>query len=152
MHIAGPTGRRRVPLASFFTGYRTTLLHSGELMTTVEIPKPLPAVLRFYKVSKRRLDDISTVAAAFAVDIGTAGRIARARVAFGGVAATPVRIAAAEAVLEGQVLNPDVVDRVRAVLDATLTPIDDVRGSKEYRLAVSKSLVNKFAWELGRLG
>ncbi len=152
VHIAGPTGRRRVPLSSFFVGYRKTLLGSGELLTTVEIPKPLPAVLRFYKVSKRRLDDISTVAAALAVDVGTAGRIARARVAFGGVAATPVRIAAAEAALEGQVLNPDVVDRVRAVLDATLTPIDDVRGSKEYRLAVSKSLVQKFAWELGRLG
>ena len=49
-------------------------------------------------------------------------------------------------------LNPDVVDRVRAVLDATLTPIGDFRGSKEYRLAVSKSLVQKFAWELGGLG
>ena len=55
----------------------------------VEIPKPLPQDLRFYKIAKRRLDDISTVAAAIAVDLDEGGRVRRARFAFGGVAATP---------------------------------------------------------------
>ncbi len=150
VHITGPTGRRRVALSSFFTAYRKTLLGVGELLTTIEIPKPLPAVLRFYKVSKRRLDDISTVAAAMAFDVGVAGRIARARVAFGGVAATPVRIAAAEAAFEGQVLSRHVVEEVCGILDGALAPIDDLRGSKEYRLAVSKRLIEKCAWELAQ--
>ncbi len=149
VHLAGPGGRRRVPLASFFVGYRKTALQPGELLTTIEIPKPLPAALQFYKVSKRRLDDISTVAAALAVDVDASGRVARARVAFGGVAATPVRATRAEAALEGQALNAEAVGRVCGIFDETLRPIDDVRGSKAYRLAVSKRLVEKFVWELG---
>jgi len=149
VHVAGPGGRRRVALASFFVGYRKTALQPGELLTTIEIPKPLPAALQFYKVSKRRLDDISTVAAALAVDVDASGRVARARVALGGVAATPVRVTRAEAALEGQELNGQIVDRVCGIFDETLRPIDDVRGSKAYRLAVSKRLVEKFAWELG---
>jgi xanthine dehydrogenase small subunit len=149
VHVAGPGGRRRVPLASFFVGYRKTALRPGELLTTIEIPKPLPAALQFYKVSKRRLDDISTVAAAMALDVDPTGRVARARVAFGGVAATPVRVTRAEAALEGQALDAQAVNRVCGIFDETLHPIDDFRGSKAYRLAVSKRLVEKFAWELG---
>ncbi len=150
VHIAGPSGRRRVPLSSFFTGYRTTARQPGELLTTIEIPKPLPAALRFYKVSKRRLDDISTVAAALAADLDASGRISRARVAFGGMAATPVRVAAAEAALKGERLDASAVERVGRVFDETLKPIDDFRGSAAYRLAVSKRLVEKFAFEAGR--
>src|SRR5262249_329575 len=82
--IAAPSARRALDLSSFFTGYRTTALQSGELITTIEIPMPLPRQVRFYKVSKRRLDDISTVAAAFAMDWDSAGRVRRARFVFGG--------------------------------------------------------------------
>ncbi len=91
IEIAGPSGRRLVPIATFFTGYRQTVMARGDLLTAVEIPKPLPAQICFYKIAKRRLDDISTVAAAMAMDWDSSGRISRARFAFGGVAATPVR-------------------------------------------------------------
>ena len=147
VHLAGPQGRRAVDLASFFTAYRKTALRPGELLTTIEIPKPLPRVLRFYKVSKRRLDDISTVAAACAIDTDNSGRVRRARFAFGGVAATPVRIPGAEDAVTGAIWNDAAVERIQHVLDRTLTPITDARGSKEYRLEVSKRLVEKFHWE-----
>ena len=99
---AGPGGRRTTPLSAFFTGYRTTTLARGELITAIEIPRPLPAALRFYKVAKRRLDDISTVAAAMALDVDDRGHVQRARFAFGGVAATPLRLVEAEeAVVRG---------------------------------------------------
>jgi hypothetical protein len=49
VHIAGPNGRRAVDLSSFFTGYRKTSLKAGELLTTIEIPKPWPQMVRFYK-------------------------------------------------------------------------------------------------------
>jgi xanthine dehydrogenase small subunit len=147
VHIAGSAATRTLDLASFFTGYRHTVLRPGELLTRIEIPRPWPRHLRFYKVSKRRLDDISTVAAAFAIDLDDGGRVRRARFAFGGVAATPLRLIEAEAIAMAQPWNDTAVERVRQVIDRTLTPISDVRGSKEYRLEVAKSLAEKFYWE-----
>ena len=147
VRIAGQAGRRTVPLASFFTAYRRTALGPGEIITTIEIPKPVPDTIRFYKVARRRLDDISTVAAAMAIDRDSSGCVRRARFAFGGVAATPVRLADAEAATLGQPWNKAAVERVQRVIDRTLTPMSDHRGSREYRLQVSKSLVEKFWWE-----
>jgi xanthine dehydrogenase small subunit len=147
LHIAGRGGRHQLPISAFFTGYRRTALRAGEMLTTIEIPKPLPELVRFYKISKRRLDDISTVTAAMSMDRDHSGRVRRARFAFGGVAATPVRIVEAEEALAGQLWNEAAVERVQRILGRTLAPISDQRGSKEYRLEVSKNLVEKFWWE-----
>ena len=147
VHIAGASGHRVQPLASFFTGYRRTALQRGDIITTVEIPKPLPAFVRFYKVAKRRLDDISTVAAGMALDRDPSGRVRRARFAFGGVAAAPLLVAEAEQAVLGQLWNANAVERVQQVLDRVLSPMSDHRGSKEYRREVAKSLVEKFWWE-----
>src|SRR5207244_1870362 len=129
IHIAGPGGRRTHPLASFFAGYRKTALQRGEILATIEIPKPLPGVVRFYKVAKRRLDDISTVAAAMALDRDPAGRVRRARFAFGGVAATPLLVAEAEQAVIGRAWNEGAVERVQQVLERVLEPMSDHRGS-----------------------
>jgi xanthine dehydrogenase small subunit len=147
IHIAASNGNRVLPLASFFAGYRRTVLQRGELIMTIDIPKPLPAFVRFYKVAKRRLDDISTVAAAMALDRDRTGRVRRARFAFGGVAATPLLVGEAEQALLGQVWNESAVERVQQVLDRVLSPMSDHRGSKEYRREVAKSLLEKFWWE-----
>jgi xanthine dehydrogenase small subunit len=147
VHAAGPEGRRTIPVASFFTGYRKNALKPAEILTAVEIPKPWPSCVRFYKVAKRRLDDISTVAAAMALDVDDSGNIRRARFAFGGVAATPVQVTDAEAIVVGKPWNAAAVERVQEILGRTLAPMSDHRGSREYRLEVSKSLVEKFWWE-----
>jgi xanthine dehydrogenase small subunit len=147
IEIAGIDGRRSIPLASFFKGYRRTALARGEIVTAIEIPKPLPAVTRFYKVAKRRMDDISTVAAAISMDLDDSGRVTRARFAFGGVAAVPIRVIAAEQAVVGETWNQASVDRVRSMLERELKPISDHRGSAEYRLAVASSLIEKFWWE-----
>ena len=144
VEIAGASGRRLVALADFFVGYRRTALMPGELLTAVIIPKPLISRLGFYKIAKRRLDDISTVAAAFAVDVDVSGRVIGARLAFGGVAATPIRSYAAEEAIAGMPFSMTAVQRAQAALDATLKPMSDHRGSAEYRLAVAKSLVEKY--------
>jgi xanthine dehydrogenase small subunit len=123
------------------------VLAPDELIAAVEIPKPLPEFVRFYKVAKRRMDDISTVAAAMAMDWDGKGKIARVRFAFGGVAAVPLRASAAEDAVLGQRWNDAAVERAQAALGRTLQPMGDHRGSAEYRLAVSKSLVAKFLWE-----
>ena len=143
LDLAGPDGRRSVPLSSFFAGYRQTVLERAEIIVSIVIPKPLPDV-RFYKVAKRRLDDISTVSAAMAVTRGAGNRIERARFAFGGVAATPLRVEDAEAAAQGQPWNERTVERVQRALAATLSPLGDHRGSKAYRQAVCQSLVERF--------
>jgi xanthine dehydrogenase small subunit len=147
VEITGPEGRRTIALADFFTGYRRTVLRRGEILTTIEVPKPFPDVLGFYKIAKRAMDDISTVAAAMAVDRDAAGRIRRARFAFGGVAATPIRIVEAERAIEGSRWDEAAVERVQQVIDASLTPLSDHRGSAEFRREVAKRLVEKFFWE-----
>jgi len=147
VHLAGAEKRRTRPIASFFTGYRRTALRPGEMLTTIEIPKPLPDRLAFYKISKRRLDDISTVAVAFAIDTDAEGRVSRARFAFGGVGPTPLRLVDAERSVEGDVWNESAVERVQDIIGRTLAPLSDHRGSRDYRLQVCQSLIEKFWWE-----
>jgi xanthine dehydrogenase small subunit len=145
--VAGPHGSRSIPLREFFTGYRQTALRPGEVMVSLRVPKPLPTRLAFYKASKRVMDDISTVAAAFAIDTDVAGRITSARAAYGGVAATPVMIAGFGHALLGRAWNESAVRLAQKAVAAAIAPLGDHRGSAAYRQAVAQSLIEKFWWE-----
>ena len=147
MHLVHAGGRRVAPLQSFFTGYRQTILAPGELIAAIEIPKPFSPFVKFYKVAKRRMDDISTVAACMGMDWDGSGRIIRCRFAFNGVSAVPLRATAAEEAIVGQRWNEAAVERAQSALNRTLKPISDHRGSAEYRMAIAKSLVGKFLWD-----
>jgi xanthine dehydrogenase small subunit len=145
--IAGPEGRRVVPLASFFRGYRQTALAAGELLVSVLLPRPLPQYVRFFKGAKRRMDDISTLAAGLAVNLDGSGRVQHARLAYGGVAPVPMRAVAAEESLLGRPWDEMTIHRTRQILENSLKPISDHRGSAAYRLALAQSLLEKFWWE-----
>jgi xanthine dehydrogenase small subunit len=147
VRITGLSGERMVPLKDFFQAYRQTALEPGELLRSIVIPKPFPRFVRFYKVAKRRLDDISTVAAGIAMDRDAGGRVTHVRLAFGGVAATPLRAGDAEDALEATEFAPSDVERARETLRRTLHPIDDHRGSAAYRVAMAQSLIDKFRFE-----
>ena len=138
---------RSISLCDFFTGYRQTALRPGELIVSLRVPKPLPSHLAFYKAAKRTMDDISTVAAAFAIDINQAGRITRARAAYGGVAATPLLLADFAHSLAGREWNRAAMHHAQQAVAAALAPLSDHRGSAAYRLALSQSLIEKFWWE-----
>jgi xanthine dehydrogenase small subunit len=147
VRIAGPGGERTLPLEQFFLGYRQTALQPGELLLSVIVPRPSHSHARFYKAAKRRLDDISTVAACFAFDIDSRGVVRRARMAYGGVAAVPLRAVEAEEAIVGARWNDSAVHRAQDVLERTLQPIGDHRGSAKYRLALAQNLLEKFWWE-----
>jgi xanthine dehydrogenase small subunit len=117
------------------------------VLVSIQIPKPLAADTRFYKIAKRRTDDISTVAAGIAVTLDSGGRITRARFAYGGVAATPVRAVEAENAILGRGWNESAIKRAQDVFAKTLTPMSDHRGSAEYRLAMAQRLLEKYAFE-----
>ncbi|MET0593139.1 MAG: FAD binding domain-containing protein [Polyangiaceae bacterium] len=146
IEMASVRGQRRVPVREFFTGYRRTVLEPDELLVAIRVPARAPSHARFLKVSKRMLDDISSVAAAFAIDVED-GVISRARLAYGGVAATTVRAEAAERALIGAPWNRSVAETVRGVLEGAFSPIDDVRASAAYRQAMVVSLFERFVWE-----
>ena len=143
---------RLVPLAKFFTGYRQTVLQKGEVIVSVLIPQTFPegAVRRLsntYKVGKRGTDDISIVAAAFAIDLNADDRVVQARLAYGGVAATPARATAVEASLVGKPWNEKTVREAKASLQTTFKPLDDLRASAAYRNRLVGNLLEKFYFE-----
>ena len=143
--LSSANGDRTVALKDFFTGYRKTVLQPGEIIWEIIVPRGDGAARAdYFKVSKRREMDISIVAAAFRVECDVAGVVTKARLAFGGVAATPVRALKAESALVGRTLAAAAGD-VAAVLRAEFSPIDDVRGGAEYRRGLIASLWEKFA-------
>jgi len=147
VQISGPDGERSVPLSAFFKAYRQTSLTGRDVLVSIRIPKPLAAETRFYKIAKRRTDDISSIAAGISVTLDAAGRVARARFAYGGVAATPVRALEAENAVLGRPWNGSAIQRAQAAIARTLNPMSDHRGSAEYRLAMAQSLLEKYAHE-----
>lgn len=142
-------GRRILPLVDFFKGYRQTDLQPGEVIAAVIIPRTLTehAVCRLnqsYKIGKRGTDDISIVAAAFTIDLDADQRIVHARLAYGGVAATPVRAIDVEQWLLGQPWNWATVQQAKPQLKQAFTPMTDLRGSAAYRTLLVANLFEKF--------
>ncbi|RIK16019.1 MAG: xanthine dehydrogenase small subunit, partial [Acidobacteria bacterium] len=133
--LAGPGGERTVALAEYFTGYRRTVRAREELIKEVVVPLPLARTTAFHKIAKRRFDDISSVAVAFALDV-VDGSVARARIGLGGVAATPLRARRTEAELEGRTWTAETARAAAAVLGTEGTPMSDHRASDRYRRAV----------------
>jgi CO/xanthine dehydrogenase FAD-binding subunit len=123
------TDRRAIPVAEFFTGYRKTALHAGELIVAVRFPLD-GRVVRFRKVGTRAAQAISKVVVAVSR--------APARIAVGSVAEVPLRASRAEAALAGG----DVVGAVDAIA-ADIRPIDDVRSTAAYRRAVTQNVLRR---------
>lgn len=144
LRLQSTAGIREVPLNEFFTGYRSTVLAPDELLTTILIPRHQPGDTAFYKVSKRREMDISTVSAAFRIVTDEAGRITTARLAYGGVSATPSRAHRTEQALIGRTLTEAAAPEILDLLLSEFTPLDDLRGSAQYRRALIISLFQKY--------
>lgn len=143
--LVSRTGERAVPLADYFTGYRQSVRRSDELIKAIRIPLPLAPVTAFYKIAKRRYDDISSIAVAFALDI-VDGVVRRVRIGLGGVAATPIRAYTTEAELRGRPWTAETVRTAAEVLRTEGTPLDDHRASARYRAAMlGQSLAKLYA-------
>ena len=149
--LSGPDGDREVRLDDFFTGYRTTVLGPGELIREVRIPMPQKRIGHFHKIAKRRFDDISSVAVAFALDVDS-GCVRTARIGVGGVAATPIRARDTEAVLEGMPWSPRTIEIAAAVLASEGTPMTDHRASEPYRRAMLEQSLRRLYAQTQEVG
>ena len=130
--LASVDGEREVDLADYFTGYRQTVKRPDELIKAIRVPLPLASTTAFQKIAKRRFDDISSVAVAFALDI-SGGVVTGATIGLGGVAATPLRARATEEALIGKPWDIATVKAASEVLRGEGTPMSDHRASSEYR-------------------
>ncbi len=141
--LASRQGEREVPLAGYFTGYRQSVRRPGELIKTIRIPRPVAPVSAFHKIAKRRFDDISGVAVAYAMRLAD-GRVASIRIGLGGVAATPIRALAAEEALAGRPWTREVVAAAAEEMARAGTPMSDHRASEAYRIAMLRNSLPKF--------
>jgi xanthine dehydrogenase molybdopterin binding subunit/xanthine dehydrogenase small subunit len=140
---------RTLPIEKFFVAYRKTALQSGEVLKSILLPRGAshPGLTRkcaWYKVSKRREMDISTVAACFTVDLDSDGIVRHTRLAYGGVAAMSSRALKTEALLLGRKWGAELIAEVLTILRTEFTPISDVRGDAAYRAELITSLLEKF--------
>ena len=140
---------RELPLKGFYLGYQKTARKPGELLERILIPLPANnSVLRSYKVSKRFDQDITAVCGAYRVQL-EGKRVLEARIAYGGLAATPSRAAGAEQVLQGAEWNEQNVRQAMAALESDFEPISDMRASAAYRKLVAQNLLWRFYLETG---
>src|SRR4051794_9234283 len=131
VEIAGPANRR-LPLRQFITGVRATALAPGELVVAIHVPRPRhDATSAFLKLGARRYLVISIAMAAATLELAD-GRITSARVAVGACSPVAERLPTLEAALVGTPRDR-LAERVDAAQLASLSPIDDVRGSAAYR-------------------
>jgi xanthine dehydrogenase small subunit len=140
-------GERVLALEDFYLGYQQKDLRPGELVRALRVPLPRPAVkFRTYKLAKRFDQDISAVCAAFAFELD--GDIIRsARVAFGGMAATPKRAGSAEALLAGRPWSEETLVEAMAALAQDYAPLTDMRASSAYRMQAAQNLLRRFWFE-----
>ena len=136
---------RTLPLEAYYLAYGQQDGRPGEFIEAVIVPKiPAKRLFRIYKLSKRFDQDISAVCAGVSVGLG-AGRVTDARIAFGGMAATPRRATACEAALIGRPCNEATVRGAATALAQDFQPIDDMRASAAYRLLAAQNLLLR-AW------
>jgi len=134
---------RTMPLEDYFVDYGKQDRQPGEFVQKIIVPKP-PANLRYrsYKLSKRFDQDISAVCACFGITVKD-GVVEDARIAYGGMAATPKRAAAAEAALVGKPWTADSAEAAMTAMEQDYAPITDMRASADYRMMAAKNLLKK---------
>lgn len=147
LELTGLNGVRKVNINDFYKGYKILDLNKDEMITKVLIPLPkADEKVKLYKISKRKDLDISTFTAAFLIaekhDI-----ITNIHIAFGGVGPTVMRLKKTEEFLKYKDFNEKNLKEAGELAKSEITPISDVRGSKDFRLKLAENIFMKLYFE-----
>jgi xanthine dehydrogenase molybdopterin binding subunit/xanthine dehydrogenase small subunit len=150
--LASRAGERALAIEKFFVAYRKTALRADEILKTIIVPRGVSQAgltrrCSWFKVSKRREMDISTVAACFTVDLDRQKVVRHVRLAYGGVAVMPARARKTESALLGKVWNDRTIAGALPILRTEFAPISDFRGSADYRGGLVTALLEKFYFD-----
>ena len=143
LHLRQGDTRREIPLEDFFIDYGKQDRQAGEFVEAVSIPKQSDN-LKVYKLSKRFDQDISAVLGAFNISVES-GRVASARIAFGGMAGTPKRATHVENALIGQSWTEETIESAMTAFTQDFTPMSDMRASADYRMVTAQNMLKR-AW------
>jgi carbon-monoxide dehydrogenase medium subunit len=144
--LAGPQGRRDVPVEDVMLGPRKLALQKGEFVVSFLLPPRAPrssdAYLRFIPRTEM---DIAVVGAGVSLTVDAGGTITAARVSLGAVAPRVLLVREAAAAIVGSRLDRPAQDRLEAAAQAACAPIDDKRGTVEFRIQVAGVLARRAA-------
>ena len=165
----GPIHKRKIEFTDLYVGYKKLALTPGEIITHVSFnATDSKELLRLYKVSQRKDMDISAISGAFLFTLAgrpkhsnssndlqslaarktkSPPRVVSARIAYGGVAATPIRMPEIEAALVGD-FTMEKAQAVAHMIARSITPLSDVRGSAAYRRVTAAKLFMRYASEV----
>jgi carbon-monoxide dehydrogenase medium subunit len=130
-------------MSEFFTGVRKTVLGPDELLIEFVVPaRPARSAGSYIRHTPRRELDIAVVGVASEITLNN-GVCGKARISLAAVAPTPVRATAAEQALEGQPLTPQTIERAAELAVQAASPIDDQRGSADFRRHLVKVLTRR---------
>jgi carbon-monoxide dehydrogenase medium subunit len=130
--VRGPDGTHTIPIEEFFVGPFMTALGPAEVITAVRVRDPGAKAGGTYLKLERKVGDFATAAVAVHVSFAN-GTIDRAGIGLTGVGATNVKATAAEEVLAGAKLDDDTIKEAARLAAEAAEPIDDVRGTAEYK-------------------
>ncbi len=148
LELISKNGARIIPYSKFHTGYKQMDIRADELLRAIRLPRTPQSLIHYYrKVGTRKAQAISKVCFA-AIGRVEGAKIAEIRIALGSVAPIPIRCLQTERALQGQRLTDETISVATSALAAEISPIDDIRSTKDYRLRVSQNLLQDFLLHL----
>jgi carbon-monoxide dehydrogenase medium subunit len=147
VELMGPAGRREVPLDEFLIGSYETAIEPGEILTALRVPPPpAAAVGRYLKFTTRSSEDRPSVGVAVLARSAN-GSVEDIRVVVGAVSSRPIRMRDAEAGAQGQAASADLISTVARSAASTVDPIEDSRGSVNYKRRLTEVLTRRLLTE-----
>jgi CO/xanthine dehydrogenase FAD-binding subunit len=145
-HLAGPNGTRDVPVENIPIGPGKTSLDKGEIIVSFLFPsRPAYSGDAYLRMTPRTEMDIAVVGVGVNITLDADGACTTARVSLGAVAPTPLLVKEAGVALMGSRLDASALDRLAQAAGVACRPIDDKRGTKEYRVKVAGVLAKRAA-------
>ena len=148
LELISLNGSRWVAYQGFHTGYKQMIKRPDELLARIRLPRTTQDLYQYYrKVGTRKAQAISKICLAATARMENE-TVADLRIAFGSVAPVPLRCLRTEESLRRAKLDQVSVEKAKTVLEREITPIDDIRSTKNYRLKVSLNLFVDFLHQL----
>src|SRR5262244_268271 len=139
----GPSGEREIPVESFFTSLFTTALRPDEILKEIKVPIPAPSSGGAYLKIKRKVGDYATACVAVQITVNGAGVCQRAGIGLTNVGFVPLKAKGSEAFLTGKTLDDATIKRAAELAAGESQPIDDIRGSAEYKRDLVRVLTTR---------
>ena len=141
--VEGPNGSREIGIDDFFPDFFTTALEPDEILTEIRIPSPPSGSGGAYLKIERKVGDYATAAVACQLNIDSTGTIQNIGIGLTNVGSTPIRATSTEQLLKGKNPNDNMIEEAGRLSAADSEPMDDLRGSAEYKRALVDELTQR---------